>query len=162
MKQYEITYLMREENPKSSPVAKEIEGLEGKVVSESHLGQKTLAFPIKKEKNAYFAVANFEIEPESLSELNRKLQLKDEILRHLIVIASKVKPVVRQKKSKIAADAVEIKEIEPPPEKTEIKEPVKKPVIKKPVSKKEAPKETESEAERLKALDAKLDELLKE
>lgn len=158
MKQYEITYLTKEDL-KEKPVAKEIESLGGKIINASSLGQKQLAYKIKKQKEAFFTNILFEIEGEKIIELNRKLGLKEEILRHLIVISKKTKEVLPKKP----------KEIKKPVESKPIKEEKK---IEKATAKLPKPekitatkKTTESEIdekERLKELDKKLEELLKE
>lgn len=173
MKQYEITILTKEEvknPPTGGPVAKEIEALGGKIISSSTLGQKQLTYPIKKEKEAYFTTVIFEIDGEKMIELNRKLSLKEEILRHLIILkkTAKVKPEKAVKEpiktpaeEKTPKEAKKIPELPEIAKMPEIPKPIKPPTV-KPVTKKEkAPVELDEE-ERLTALDKKLDELLKE
>lgn len=48
------------------------------------LGEKKLTFPIKKELSAEYVVFNFETEKLD-AELNKRILLRDEILRHLLV-----------------------------------------------------------------------------
>ncbi len=48
------------------------------------LGEKKLAYPIKRERRGEYAVMNFEAETID-TELNKKLLIKDEVLRHLLV-----------------------------------------------------------------------------
>ncbi len=49
-----------------------------------NLGEKKLMYPIKKEKKAEYVVMN--IEADNIKpELNKRLLIKDEILRHLLV-----------------------------------------------------------------------------
>jgi len=162
MKQYEITYLTREEPKAGAPVAKVIESLDGKITSSSHLGQKQLAYPIKKEKSAFYTTVLFEIPGEKVLELNRKLNLEEEILRHLIISAkvgviSPLAPPLKPEKA-IEKPLVEKPAVPLP----EIKEEKPKPLKPKPVRKKPVLEEGVSEEDRLKALDKKLDELLKE
>jgi len=204
MNKYEITIITlkpfdvaqgkaTKENPPAggAPVKKEIENLGGKILSVSSIGQRQFVFPIKKETAGYYTVINFEIEPTKVLDLNNKLILEPEVLRHIILTAKAVKieaPRVKKmpEKEKVpekieAPEAPKIAEepvekpakVESPPagkeiETVEAKEkPVKK-TVKKPevVPVTEAAKEIEAEElsadERLKALDKKLDELLKE
>lgn len=174
MKQYEIIFITRENlSGKDDPLTKEIEALDGKILNTSALGQKQLAYPIKKEKSGFYTSCLFEIEPEKLTDLNRKLDLKEEILRHLIIVAPKMvtppmAPKIEKKTLKkeeiLPEKIVEAPKIEEKPLKIEK-------IAPKPAEpKKEAPKKIkeekkeveETEEERLKALDKKLDELLKE
>ena len=190
MNKYEITIITKEDT-KGAPVKKEIEGLGGKVLSVNSLGQRQLIYPIKKETAGFYTVINFEIEPTKVLELNQKLGLKPEILRHLILVAKAIK-IAAPKPADARATAgrekeivIEKPEIKIPETKTEAKiekvtekqmpalpagkpKPAKKIIAPKP----EAPKVTKEVAkieeeetsteERLKALDKKLDELLKE
>lgn len=48
------------------------------------LGEKKLAYPIKRERRGEYAVMNFEAETVDL-DLNKKLLIKDEVLRHLLI-----------------------------------------------------------------------------
>ena len=48
------------------------------------LGEKKLAYPIKRERRGEYAVMNFEAETVDM-DLNKKLLIKDEVLRHLLV-----------------------------------------------------------------------------
>ncbi|MEI6039998.1 MAG: 30S ribosomal protein S6 [Candidatus Berkelbacteria bacterium] len=87
MKTYEITFITREE-PKESSVKKDIENLNGRILSISNMGQKTFVYPIEKEKSGFYTTYIFEMEPEKLQDFSRKLGLGEEILRHLIVSLS--------------------------------------------------------------------------
>ena len=57
----------------------------GKVVEFNELGEKTLAYPIKKEINGYYYVMQIEADNNAVSELNRKASINENILRHLII-----------------------------------------------------------------------------
>ena len=57
----------------------------GKVVEFKELGEKKLAYPIKKELNGYYFLMQFEATKEVETELSRKAGLDENILRHLIV-----------------------------------------------------------------------------
>jgi len=179
-KQYEIIYLTKEDpqitNDKT--IIGEIENLGGKITNTNSLGEKTLVYPIKKEKSAFYTSTVFELESEKLQDLNRKLILKEEILRYLIVVAKLTTEVKTEKKpsakmeikpKEIIKEKIEVKEDTKEAEVTKeekiIKKPetkeIKQPKVEKPVAKKKKVEET-SEEDRLKALDEKLNELLKE
>ncbi len=184
MNKYEITIITKED-AKDAPVKKEIEGLGGKVLEINSLGQRQMIFPIKKETAGYYTVVLFEIDPTKVLELNKKLGLSPAILRHIILVAKAAKvavPKEKVKESKILAKPIEIEKPKEIVKKEEEKEkPAEKPKIAKEkpakkIEKVEAPAEKPkvspaakaieaeemSADERLKALDKKLDELLKE
>ena len=177
MKTYEITFITKEDL-KEKPLKEDLEKLGGKILSISGIGEKNFTYPIKKETKGFYTTILFEIEPEKLSDLNKKLSLNDDILRHLIIIGKTApveipklpKPVKEIEDKKEIKEIEEIKDVEGVKEIKEVKRPVKEVVkevkkVEKPkVSEKvtEIEKDTESEEDRLKALDKKLDELLKD
>jgi len=214
MNHYEITFISREEAEKDA-VKKLIESFDGKIEQITTLGEKTFAYPIKKENRGFYTTFLFTLEPDKLIEITKKLNLKEEVIRFLIIsvkpaqikaraekeLTHEITPatpkeettmetaVKTETKSEEPAEEVkvkeeaEVKEIkEVKKEKAEIKEKSKK-IIKKaektekkekpvkakeePKPKKETAKKTEveepvDEEERLKALDKKLEELLKD
>ena len=48
------------------------------------IGEKKLSYPIKKAKSGEYVVYNFEAENVS-DDLNKRLLIRDEILRHLLI-----------------------------------------------------------------------------
>jgi len=48
------------------------------------LGEKKLSYPVKRERRGEFAVMNFESEKVT-PEFNKRLLIRDEILRHLLI-----------------------------------------------------------------------------
>lgn len=91
MKNYEMMYIVKatmesDQVKKTADSVKNIvSDLGGKVLEFKELGEKKLAYPIKKEINGYYYVMQFEANKEVESELNRKLGIDENILRHLIV-----------------------------------------------------------------------------
>ena len=51
----------------------------------NELGEKKLAYPIKKEINGYYFVMQVEANHKAVSEFNRKALLDERVLRHLII-----------------------------------------------------------------------------
>ncbi len=93
MHEYEIVYIFR-----SSLTSEEIDGkLErfhallteqtGQISAVEHWGKRQLAYPIGKERNGHYVVAQFEVEPASLTEFERLLKLDEDLLRYLIVLS---------------------------------------------------------------------------
>ncbi|HOX21634.1 MAG TPA: 30S ribosomal protein S6 [Candidatus Paceibacterota bacterium] len=58
-------------------------GFEAKVIKKSNLERKFLAYPIKKEGEAYFGYFQLELDPEKVAEIKEKFRYENGILRHL-------------------------------------------------------------------------------
>lgn len=145
MRNYELTYILSSElSEKDIPkISEKIKGLfAGKIVKEDYWGKKRFAYPIKKfgkkYEDGFYLTLHFQTEPEKIEELERKLKLEEEILRHLIV-SKKEKKVIEKPK--------EIKK----PKKVKVKPKVERPKPK-----------IKEEKKRIKALEEKLEEILKE
>ncbi len=91
MNKYEMMFIvkatMESENVKATAESfkKLVTDLKGNVVEYKELGEKKLAYPIKKELNGYYFLMQFEANNELESELNRKAGLDENVLRHLII-----------------------------------------------------------------------------
>ena len=91
MNKYEIMFIVKAtmesaDVKKSAETYKNlIETLKGKVVEAKELGEKKLAYPIKKELNGYYYVMQVEANKEAIQEFDRKIRLDETILRHLII-----------------------------------------------------------------------------
>ena len=91
MNKYEMMFIvkatMESENVKATAesIKKLVTDLKGNVVEYKELGEKKLAYPIKKELNGYYFLMQFEANKEVEAELNRKAGLDENVLRHLIV-----------------------------------------------------------------------------
>jgi len=229
MKTYEVTYITKEDlnSPTGeNPVEAAIKSLEGNILNVSALGQKQFAYPINKENRGFYTTIVFGMEAEKLNDLNRKLNLDEDVLRFLILgfegnienltsnttktaVKKESKPVEEVAKNEVVEEKAteeeitkeetpdsgseptketetaetakepEVKEetaekveeekpevIEEPKEekleKTETAKPEEEKAVKKVKPKKPAVEEPVDEEERLKALDKKLDELLKD
>lgn len=91
MNKYEMMFIvkatMESENVKATAenMKKVVTDLKGNVVEYKELGEKKLAYPIKKELNGYYFVMQFEATKEAEAELSRKAGLDENVLRHLII-----------------------------------------------------------------------------
>ena len=91
MNKYEIMFIVKAtmesaDVKKSAETYKNlIETLKGKVVEAKELGEKKLAYPIKKELNGYYYVMQVEANKEAIQEFDRKIRLDETILRRLII-----------------------------------------------------------------------------
>ena len=91
MNKYEIMFIVRtdidEKTGKDTVAAfeKVLKGMKAKIVSSKDMGQKKLAYPIKKEVNGFYYVIDFSAKQDLISELNRRFRIDEAILRHMII-----------------------------------------------------------------------------
>lgn len=57
----------------------------GEVLDVDVWGKRYLSFPIKNHNEAYYIVYDFTVFPENITEIKRQMQLKQEVLRFMIV-----------------------------------------------------------------------------
>ena len=57
----------------------------GKVDSVEEVGNKKLAYEIKKNKEGYYVIFKFEAKPESIVELERVYRITDEVIKFIVV-----------------------------------------------------------------------------
>ncbi len=62
-----------------------VKGLGGEVLDVDAWGKRYLAYPINNHNEAYYMVYDFTVYPENIAEIKRQMQLKQEILRFMIV-----------------------------------------------------------------------------
>lgn len=92
MKLYELFYLVSGSIPENEleaiqkEIAEWISGLGGSVKKQEAWGRKKLAYPIQKERNGFYFLHEFELEPALLNDFNKKLKLHSKVLRALITV----------------------------------------------------------------------------
>ena len=79
---------------------KTINDLEGSIAYKESWGLKNLSYPIKNNKKAFFEYMNIEMPNERIQEMNSKLNLNENIIRHLSIKVRKFKetpsPMVKE------------------------------------------------------------------
>ncbi|MFR5684337.1 MAG: 30S ribosomal protein S6 [Clostridia bacterium] len=58
---------------------------DGKVEKVEELGKRKLAYEIKKNKEAYYVVINFESNPAAIAELERNYRIDDQIIKFIVI-----------------------------------------------------------------------------
>ena len=58
---------------------------DGKVEKVDDLGKRKLAYEVKKQKEGYYQVCNFEANPELIKELERNYRITDEIIKFMTI-----------------------------------------------------------------------------
>ena len=90
MSNYEVTFIIDptlDDEKKEAAVerVKEVISSEGEVVNVDVWGLRKLAYPIQKQNDGYYAVIEFKAEPTLPLELDRRLKISDDFIRHIIV-----------------------------------------------------------------------------
>ncbi len=90
MTNYEVMFIIDptlEDEKKDAAVesVKTIIEAEGEVGNVDVWGMKKLAYPIQKKSEGYYVVVEFKARPTLPKELDRRLKISDNIMRHLIV-----------------------------------------------------------------------------
>lgn len=60
---------------------------DGKVEKIEELGKKKLAYEVKKNKEGYYIVINFEANPNLIAELERNYRIIDEVIKFITIKA---------------------------------------------------------------------------
>ena len=91
MKGYELLYIVgtqytdEEVAGHQETIAKLLEDLKAKVLRNENLGKIRLAYPIKKISHGSYVLVHFDADPSVIQDLNRRLGLMDEVLRHTLL-----------------------------------------------------------------------------
>ena len=90
MTNYEVLFIIDpalEDEKKEATIeaVKEIIASEGEVGNVDVWGMRKLAYPINKKSEGYYVVIEFKAEPTLPKELDRRLKISDNVMRHLIV-----------------------------------------------------------------------------
>jgi ribosomal protein S6 len=186
--QYEITFITKTEED-FKIVKNTLSKSKVKIISEESLGRKKFAYSIKKEDAGYYHFIFFDIKPSQINKITEDIQSIKQVIRFLIIkypqdIVKKIENAIYQKtkeksksqdktendtllKEKISQDEdEEINANKKPTKKVQkktVKSIKKKIDSKKPKVKKSTDQDMKNnEQERIKKLEEKLDELLKD
>lgn len=92
-KKYELTIMVKSDVKDEAreklveKLEKTVKALEGKVVKTMEMGKKQLAYKISGQSEATFMNLVLELPPLAVIQLDKKLTVDKEILRHLLVVA---------------------------------------------------------------------------
>ena len=90
MTNYELMFIIDpalEDEAKNATV-KAVKGIienEGEVVDVDEWGLRKMAYQIQKKSEGYYVVVQFKAEPTLPKELDRRLRISDNVMRHIIV-----------------------------------------------------------------------------
>ena len=58
---------------------------DGKVEEVNNLGKKRLAYDVKKNKEGYYVVYEFEANPNLIAELERNYRITDDVIKFIVI-----------------------------------------------------------------------------
>ena len=90
MTNYEVMFIidaaLEEENKNATvETVQSIIAADGEVGKVDVWGMRKLAYPIDKKEEGYYAVVEFQGNPTLPKELDRRLKISDNVIRHIII-----------------------------------------------------------------------------
>lgn len=90
MTNYELMIIIEPslEEEKKNAVLEKVQGIisDAGTLGETNVwGMRKLAYPINKKNEGFYAVIDFQAEPDFPKELDRRLRISDDVIRHMIV-----------------------------------------------------------------------------
>lgn len=84
-----------------------VQKLGGKVLHVTDLGKRYLSYSVKKFKEGYGCVFDFELKPDQVQALKHALQLTDSILKFIVVVKPKATSVRPMAAAYVRRDAIQ-------------------------------------------------------
>jgi len=90
MNRYEIMYIIAAalDDERRETVMDTVKGIiedGGEVIKTDVIGLKKLAYPIQKKNEGFYVLVTFNAPVELPKELDRRLRISDDVVRHLII-----------------------------------------------------------------------------
>ena len=90
MNKYELMFIIDPvlDDEKKNAVIETVKGIiaaSGEVGETDIWGLKKLAYPVQKKTEGYYVVMQFAATPDLPKELDRRLRISDNVMRHIIV-----------------------------------------------------------------------------
>jgi len=91
MRRYELMLVLRPDAPDDRASAvidrttRQLVAAGGQIVKVAPWGRRRLAYPIERYRDGSYHILVFEAPSESIAELERSLEITEEVLRHLVV-----------------------------------------------------------------------------
>ena len=87
---YEVMFVIDPaiEDDKKEATIEAVKGIiaaKGEVGNADVWGMKKLAYPIQKKTEGYYVVIEFKAQPTLPAELDRRLKISDNVIRHIII-----------------------------------------------------------------------------
>ena len=90
--EYELIYIISiDDFEKTDSIREEVRQIikdnGGKIIKESDPQKRKLAYPIKRKKSGAYLISRVLIEKEKIKEIRQQLEIKENVLRHLFILA---------------------------------------------------------------------------
>lgn len=90
MTNYEVMFIVDpvlddEKKDATVETVQQIINAQGEVSNVDIWGMRKLAYPIQKKNEGYYVVVEFKAEPDMPKELDRRLKISDNVMRHIII-----------------------------------------------------------------------------
>lgn len=111
MRRYELMLIIRPDAPDEKAAAvidrttRYVVASGGQIVKVAPWGRRRLAYPIDRHRDGSYHIVVFESPAEAIAELERSLQITEEVLRYLVTRA--VKPVKARRDAAASEDGEE-------------------------------------------------------
>ncbi len=108
MRRYELMLVIRPDAPDDKVAAvidrttRYVVASGGQIVKVAPWGRRRLAYPIDRHRDGSYHIVVFEAPPEAIVEMERSLQITEEVLRYLVTRA--IKPV-RARRDAVGGEA---------------------------------------------------------
>lgn len=122
MRRYELMLVMRPDTPDEQVDAvvdratRSVTTSGGQIVKRSPWGRRRLAYPIGQHRDGSYHILLFDAPPPAVLELERGLNISEEVMRHLV---TRVEKPLSRRPSSAAGDEMELEDdaiAGPPPE----------------------------------------------
>ena len=126
MRRYELMLVLRPDAPDERAAAvidrttRYVVASGGQIVKVAPWGRRRLAYPIDRYRDGSYHIVVFESPAEAIAELERSLQITEDVLRYLVTRV--VKPVKARRDAAAAGDADDLDPDLPPAEDEEDEE----------------------------------------
>jgi small subunit ribosomal protein S6 len=120
VRRYELMLVIRPDAPDDKVAAvidrttRYLVAAGGQIVKVAPWGRRRLAYPIDRHREGSYHIIVFESPAEAIVELERSLQITEEVLRHLVTRA--IKPVRARRDAAAVGDDVDVDADLPPVE----------------------------------------------
>ncbi|MEG0829506.1 MAG: 30S ribosomal protein S6 [Anaerovoracaceae bacterium] len=90
MTNYEVMFVIdstleQEKKDATVEIVQEIINVSGEVTKVDVWGMRKLAYPIQKKNDGYYVVVEFKATEDLPKELDRRLKISDNVVRHMII-----------------------------------------------------------------------------
>ena len=110
-RQYELVYILPPDTTEQqvtelhSQVEAVVSRMDGKIEKTENWGRRKLAYEISRQKEGVYVLQVINGSGELMKELDRRLKVMDQVIRHLVVRVDREKNVVERTRSKRVADS---------------------------------------------------------